>query len=383
MIRIRVVLLAMALMLWAAGVAALTPADVENPRATWHSWIADRAGLLDAGAEAALNARIDQLERTCGAQIAIVTVENTGEDTPKQFATALLHRWGVGNRDRDDGVLVLVVPGARRIEIETGYGAEGALPDGRVGRIIREQALPRFKVNDYAGGLIAVVNELCVALENGGTAPTALAAEPNESLTELPVTPQGTSPIPEAQWISLLVSLTLFALGGLVVQQHLSHRRSCPKCGLRMRWIQPREERPYLSADEALEEELRSLDHRVWWCERCSVTHVEHAIRHDSAYADCPKCTRRTVSISQRVVVEPTYTSEGSRELSYRCVRPGCTYTAVTMEVLAMLVAASHDSDSDDSGWGGSSDSGGSDSSGSDSDFGGGDSGGGGAGGSW
>ena len=69
------------------------------------------------------------------------------------YAVRLFKEWGIGQAKQDNGVLVLVAPNEREMRIEVGYGLEGILPDGLAGQIIREQFIPRFRDNDYNGGI--------------------------------------------------------------------------------------------------------------------------------------------------------------------------------------------------------------------------------------
>ena len=71
----------------------------------------------------------------------------------EDYAVRLFKEWGIGQAKQDNGVLVLVAPNEREMRIEVGYGLEGILPDGLAGQIIRDQFIPRFRDNDYNGGI--------------------------------------------------------------------------------------------------------------------------------------------------------------------------------------------------------------------------------------
>ena len=95
----------------------------------------------------------------------MVTVRDTAsEASPKDFATALFNHWGIGKAEADNGVLWLHSVGDRRVEIETGYGVEGILPDARVGRIIDDVVIPDFRRDDFDGGTLAGVEALIAVL---------------------------------------------------------------------------------------------------------------------------------------------------------------------------------------------------------------------------
>jgi uncharacterized protein len=115
----------------------------------------DFAGVLDPSTTAQLNALIAEVEQRTTAEIAVVVLQTTAPMTPKEYATALFNHWGVGKRGSDNGVMVLLAIHDRRVEIETGYGVEGILPDGHVGEIIRTAMLPAFAHGRWGEGLVA------------------------------------------------------------------------------------------------------------------------------------------------------------------------------------------------------------------------------------
>ncbi|TVR04251.1 MAG: hypothetical protein EA395_16515 [Phormidium sp. GEM2.Bin31] len=144
---------------------ALTVQEVPNPQEQYGGWVTDGAGVLSEETEQRLNQKISELEAQNGTEIAVVTVRDTAsEATPKDFATALFNHWGVGKADVDNGVLWLHSVGDRRIEIETGYGVEGILPDAQVGQIIDEVIIPQFREDDFDAGTLAGVEALVTVL---------------------------------------------------------------------------------------------------------------------------------------------------------------------------------------------------------------------------
>jgi uncharacterized protein len=131
------------------------------------------ANLLDSETKAKLNQMISKLEAENGTEIAVVTVPDTAASaTPKQFATQLFNYWGIGKKDINNGVLFLISKSdslrdsfaSRRVEIETGYGIEKILPNARVGNIINQEIIPRFKQDDFVGGILAGTQAVIAAL---------------------------------------------------------------------------------------------------------------------------------------------------------------------------------------------------------------------------
>ena len=144
-------------------------------------YVVDRAHLLDPNAVAHVTAVASRLDHAGVAQLAVCTVPESalGDDPLEDYAVALFKKWGLGHgTKRDDGVLVLFVPGVpghRKIRIEVGYGLEGILPDGKVGQIRTQQAFPYMRNDDYSGAAVHVVDALAAVLEAdaaaGGEAP--------------------------------------------------------------------------------------------------------------------------------------------------------------------------------------------------------------------
>lgn len=127
--------------------------------------VTDLANLIDAATEADLDRQLDQLEQKTSSEIAIVTVTSLDGIPVEDYAVRLFQEWGIGQAKSDNGVLVLVAPNEREMRIEVGYGLEGILPDGLAGQIIRENFTPRFRQNDYNGGIRDGVARLVEVVE--------------------------------------------------------------------------------------------------------------------------------------------------------------------------------------------------------------------------
>lgn len=145
----RFLLVAIAL---ASLLKAETPEQVINPKKIRNEWVSDRVGVMNAATKQQINSLIDELERKTTAEIAVVTIYRTDGRSPKEFATTLFNRWGIGKKGKDNGVLVLLVMETRRIEVETGYGIEGVLTDGKVGEILTATLFLNLKKEILAAG---------------------------------------------------------------------------------------------------------------------------------------------------------------------------------------------------------------------------------------
>jgi len=134
--------------------------------------IVDAAHLLPADLAASLSVELEAHERRTGNQVAVLTLPSLQGEPLEEFSHRVATTWKLGQKGTDNGVLILVVPGDRKVRIEVGYGLEGTLTDARSSRIIREEMLPKFRAGDYAGGVAAGVKAVLGTIEGTYTAPT-------------------------------------------------------------------------------------------------------------------------------------------------------------------------------------------------------------------
>lgn len=120
---------------------------------TTNIYVQDLAGIISPEAEAEILQLGSQLEQKTTAQVAVVTVTSLQDNAIEEYATALFRSWGIGSQEKNNGVLILIAPTERQSRIEVGYGLEGALPDGKTGRIQDEYMLPYFQSGDYSSGI--------------------------------------------------------------------------------------------------------------------------------------------------------------------------------------------------------------------------------------
>lgn len=122
--------------------------------------VGDQALILDAAFEARLTARLERLEQATRHQMVVVTVPSLGGRDVADYTRDLANAWGIGRREHNDGIVILVAPNERRARIEIGTGLEAALPNALCAEIMRREMIPRFRAGDYAGGIEAGVEAL-------------------------------------------------------------------------------------------------------------------------------------------------------------------------------------------------------------------------------
>ncbi len=179
------------------------------PSPTEAFFVNDFANVIDDTVESEFVARAAALDKATSAQVIIVTVDDLGGDAPYQYATELGRRWGVGNEERDNGIVILLSRDDREIFIAVGYGLEGALPDSKTGRIIDVYGLSHLKNDDFSTGLAeigkAVVNE--VYIEYGLTPEDGYVNIDNVTVTD--DTDAGEVAV---SWFAMLVILIIISL---------------------------------------------------------------------------------------------------------------------------------------------------------------------------
>ena len=127
--------------------------------------VVDLADIIDNATEAKLNRYLKELEAKTGAQVAILTIDSLDGQAIEEFSISIAHdRWRLGQKGKDNGVLMVIALNDRKYRIEIGYGLEGLLPDSLIGSIGRQYLVPYFKKGDYATGIYAaavvVANEI-------------------------------------------------------------------------------------------------------------------------------------------------------------------------------------------------------------------------------
>lgn len=141
-------------------------------------YVVDQSGIIDSATKSRLEAWILELKQKTTAEVAVVTVNSTEPLTIEDYAVKLFQRFGIGQKGKDNGVLLLVAYKDRHMRIEVGYGLEGAITDAYSSRIINAIIAPEFKAGNFSEGI-----------EKGTAAiVTLVAKEYNITLTGVPQT---------------------------------------------------------------------------------------------------------------------------------------------------------------------------------------------------
>jgi uncharacterized protein len=135
--------------------SSLTAASTPEPPAVPRDYVVDLAGIIRSDLKNELNTYLQKLEQKTSAQVLVLTVQSLDGQSIEEFAFNTKEKWKLGQKGKDNGVLIVVALKDRKYRIEVGYGLESVLPDSMVGTIGREYFVPYFRQGDYSTGIYA------------------------------------------------------------------------------------------------------------------------------------------------------------------------------------------------------------------------------------
>jgi uncharacterized protein len=127
--------------------------------------VVDNANLLNEADEADITAKLAALETATQRQLVVATISDLQGYDIADYSYQLGRKWGIGDKDRNDGALLVIAPNERKIRVEVGYGLEGTLTDAVSSQIIRNDITPAFKAGDYAAGIKAGTGRITSILQ--------------------------------------------------------------------------------------------------------------------------------------------------------------------------------------------------------------------------
>lgn len=360
--RIFAILIAVCAVL-AAQAATYGLDDLKNVHlADKNRYVTNPDGVLSPLAEAEINRLLGELWQQTSAEVLCVAVDDIDPDADTDdFATELFRRWGIGKKDKNNGLLFLIVKDRRKAVLRTGNGVEALLPDGYLGTLMRREMTPRFKQGDYDGGTIATLGEIAATLSSPEAKEEVMSKYANDTREEadsfylylcfcgllavgsfiyvLYVAAKcGKEPRNDRyrhadKLFMPMVILTIIGLGIPVLSLAVVYfwrrdlrrgKHLCPDCGTRMKLVDEVHDNDYLTREQDIEERLGTVDYDVWLCPKCGETEIIPYVQKASAYTECPVCHARALHvISDRIVKQPTPYSAGLRVTTSRCASCG------------------------------------------------------------
>lgn len=328
-------------------------------------FVSNPDGILSPQAEAQANELLRRLMRETSAEVACVVVDDIDQE-PDDFATDLFRRWGLGKKDTNNGVLVLIAKDRRRAVIRTGTGVEGLLPDGLLGSIIRANMIPNFRNEDYDAGTLGALADIAGILSTPEARQEVMSKYANNdgddddfdgeaaftaylilcvlitivSLIWILYLIIASRKLPRQQkylklhktqtvlLIDSFVGLGMPLIAFWIVYFYCRHLRRgkhlCATCGKPMKLIDEQRDNDFLTREQDIEERVGSVDYDVWRCPADGTTEIIPYVQRDSAFTECPVCHARTFHVvSDRITQQPTTSHTGTRVVTRRCVSCG------------------------------------------------------------
>ena len=342
------------------------PEEIVNPNlANRYEYVADPEGRLSAQTRSRVNARLQALRDSTTAEVAVAVVPSIGDYSIEDFAEKVFTRWGLGKKDKDNGALLLISPDSRQVRIQTGYGAEGVLPDITCGKIIRETVIPNMREDcldcavDEATEMISRVmtdpeyaDELRSGLSDNhsGIAEAPISGETFAGFLwivagllwiaaawmylsrRLKTRREGSAALKAQEWrtsltplailsaVTLLTALPFYLLALYHYRKARYSSHICPNCGGKSVRLTGNAAMGALTPSQQFEEKIGSVHYDVHRCEKCGNTEVTPYPVKNTRYTYCPHCgTRAYRFIGNRTLRQPTFHSEGEGVSQYQC----------------------------------------------------------------
>ena len=147
------------------------------PKPAQREYVVDTAGIVSAEDRAQIEKIGEELREKTKAEIVVVTVATLGDADIESYANKLFRSWGIGDKQKENGVLLLIAKDDRKFRIEVGYGLEGEITDGRSGEIL-DKMKPYFRDEKYSEGVLNAYQKLATyAYRAAGVAPGADVSE--------------------------------------------------------------------------------------------------------------------------------------------------------------------------------------------------------------
>jgi uncharacterized protein len=397
---------------------------VPNAREIDNGHITDPHNMLSASAEEMINGMLTNLEDSLGYQVAVVCLNSIGDNDARVWGTDLFNLWGIGSKETENGLLMLLIHDIHGIDFITGRGTEGILTDVDCYNIQQEEMVPHFKNDDYATGMIRGTQAVCdffygsPPIYSSGTThesydtgydDTYYEEEPyNFFQSDIWAIYVMSAGILTAAWLVVFMmcffikdlhkryftlkffSLAvwpfvfpipfalLYFLNKSMMERWRNTTRFSPTTGEEMHKLDDHAEDKHLAKGQLTEEKVKSIDYDVWVSYGGKEVLVLAYKKWFSKYNACPSCKFKTYwKEYDRTITAATYDSTGTGERKYKC--ESCGHSKVERYTIARKTRSSSSSSGGSSySSGGSSYSGGGGSS-----YGGGSSRGGGSGSRW
>lgn len=163
----------------------------------------DQTGTLTAEQASTIEARLRSIETQSGSQVVVLMVPTTEPEDIASYAHRVASDWKIGRKEVGDGLLLVIAKNDRRMRLEVARALEGAIPDLAAARIIDQQMAPHFRQNDYAGGILAALDQVGARIAG-------------ESLPAPSSTPPGSASGPDLEGLAIFLFFGVMVVGPII-----------------------------------------------------------------------------------------------------------------------------------------------------------------------
>ncbi|MCM1476017.1 MAG: TPM domain-containing protein [Muribaculaceae bacterium] len=337
-----------------------------NPRlATPSGFVSDPAGVLSAETVASLNHALAKLRMETTVQMGVAVVPTVGEDMNiQEYSVELFEKWGLGNTDNDNGLLMVVDTGGNDVFITTGYGCEGVFTDALCHQILMDNYRESGLAHDYDAAISNTVSAIIRVAEIPSNAKELRSGRSQNGQPAVKALEEGTllnfigivifiififavamfiSDISGGKkldnyeralrwkrhlstyWVCALCTLGLALPFALIARANYKRNRDkkriCDTCGTPMNKLDEHTDNEFLSAGQDFEENLGTVDYDVWLCPKCGTIERFPFLQNQTQYTRCPACHTVAMCLkSDRIVRPATTRSEGMGVKTYECL---------------------------------------------------------------
>ncbi|MBS7353131.1 MAG: TPM domain-containing protein [Muribaculaceae bacterium] len=340
-------------------------------------FVSDPDNILNSTTRDSLNSMISDIWTRSKAELVVVIIKNMDGSDVDSFATDLFRKWGIGKKDANNGVLILVSTEDRQAAIRTGTGTEAILPDIICSRIYHDTMKPFFKDENYDKGLIAAVNQIHGLLTTPGaidelkskyendereenrnifvvvitllagialiitiSVVAAIAKKDNDQYSRYHRLEKQRTMCIVGAFFTLGMALPALVILLLAMHHCRNKRRICSNCKAKMIKLSEKDDNQYLTPSQDLEEQLNSVDYDVWKCATCGNIEIYPFISRTTNFVECNACHAKTAILtSNRVVMQPGPGKQGKGIKTYKCRNCGATYE-IAYTIAALAAAA-------------------------------------------
>ena len=324
-------------------------------------FVSNPDGILSLAAQSRIDSTLSRLRRSTSAEMVAVVVEDIDGGDIDTYANELFNHWGLGKKDNNNGVLLLVARDSRKAVIRTGPGVEGVLTDAACGKILRNEMFPAFREGDYDGGTVAAIEAVAARLGEPVAAEEIRSREADSDFDSDSHAEFITNWLRLSAVITLFLALIIIAkivsinkkspydkytafenwrapmliasFAGLGVPLLVTipllltmrfwrnRPRKCPNCNHKMVKIDEVHDNDFLTPAQDCEERIGSVDYDVWHCPNCGETDIFPFVNKSMPLVECNNCHARTAKLTgDRIIVQPTQSHEGIGVKEFTCL---------------------------------------------------------------